>query len=85
MAGVVHRFLAQDHDRLDELLRRAVADPDAIERAPYQQFRAGLLHHTAMEEKVLLAEARRVRGPLAAQFRAGCDDPRSGVFGRLTK
>jgi hypothetical protein len=72
--GVVHRFLADDHARLDELLRRTVADPAVIDHAPYQDLRVGLLHHVAMEEKVLLAEARRRRGdqplPLAAQLRA---------------
>ena len=74
MAGVVHRFLAEDHDRLDELLRRTVAESAVIDDEPYQQFRAGLLHHIAMEEKVLFAEARRLRAgqplPLAAQLRA---------------
>lgn len=74
VAGVVHRFLAQDHARLDELLRRTVADPATVDHAPYQAFRAGLLLHIAMEEKVLLADARRRRGgeplALAALLRA---------------
>jgi hypothetical protein len=72
--GPLHAFLAHDHARLDALLSRTVADPDVIDRAAYDTFRAGLLRHIAMEEKVLLPEARRLRGgePLAVakQLRA---------------
>lgn len=74
MPGRLHTFLADDHARLDALLRRAVADPDGIDRDAYEQFRAGLLRHIAMEEKVLLPEARRRRFgerlPIAKQLRA---------------
>lgn len=76
MPGAVHTFLADDHARLDALLRRAVADPDpaVIDRDAYDQFRAGLLRHIAMEEKVLLPDARRHRNgealPIAKQLRA---------------
>lgn len=70
----IYAFLADDHARLDALLRRSVADPEAIERDAYEQFRAGLLRHIAMEEKVLLPEARRLRGgdplPIAKRLRA---------------
>lgn len=72
--GPVHAFLADDHRRLDALLRRAVADPGAIDAAAFGEFRAGLLRHIAMEEKVLLPEAQRRRGgealPVAKQLRA---------------
>jgi len=70
----IHTFLAQDHARLDTLLRRSVADPNVIDREAYKEFRAGLLRHIAMEEKVLLPDARHRRGgdplPVAAQLRS---------------
>jgi hypothetical protein len=73
MPGALHRFLADDHTRLDALLRRAVADAPAIDVESYTAFRAGLLRHIAMEEKVLLPAARRIRGgdplPIAARLR----------------
>ena len=72
--GALHAFLAHDHARLDALLVRSGADAAAIDRAAYDEFRAGLLRHIAMEEKVLIPEARRLRGgePLviAEQLRA---------------
>jgi hypothetical protein len=54
MPGAIHRYLSGDHARLDALLARA-AEGDS---AAYEQFRAGLLRHIAMEEKVLFAGAR---------------------------
>jgi hypothetical protein len=66
------RYMADDHDRLDRLLDRAVSaarfDHDAFE-----EFRAGLLRHIGIEEKILLPDARRRRGgeplPVAARLR----------------
>lgn len=64
--GPVYRYLAQDHARLDELLARSVADPKVVDMAAFEEFRAGLLRHIAMEEKVLLPDARQRSGqPLA--------------------
>ncbi len=67
MHGPLFEFLRQDHARLDELLRRTDAAPNTIDQAAYASFRGGLLRHIAMEEKVLLPEARRRRNgePLA--------------------
>jgi hypothetical protein len=69
----VYRFLADDHVRLDGLLRRAVADPVHIDRAAYAEFRAGQLKHISMEEKILLPAAKRASGgeslPIAAKLR----------------
>jgi hypothetical protein len=64
--GPLHRFLQQDHRRLDALLATAIAG-DEIARPAYEAFRAGLLRHIGMEEKILLPTARRLRGgePLA--------------------
>ncbi len=59
IAGPVHRFLAEDHVRLEALLLRAIAPADAIDLEAYSEFRSGLLRHIAMEEKVLVPELRR--------------------------
>ena len=73
MAGIIYRYLADDHRRLDGLLDRAMADPEKIDAAAYAQFRAGLLKHIGMEEKILLPAARKQRGgeplPVAAKLR----------------
>jgi hypothetical protein len=59
--GPISRFLADDHARLDDLLRRALASPDEIDLQAYADFRAGLLKHIAMEEKILLPAAQKAR------------------------
>jgi hypothetical protein len=60
--GPLTAFLAEDHRRLDALLQQAIADPHQIDQALYDQFRAGLLRHIGMEEKILLPAAQRLRG-----------------------
>ncbi len=73
MIGPVTAYLTEDHRRLDALLRRALAGLEKVEAAAYDEFRAGLLRHIAMEEKVLLPAARRLRGgdplPVAATLK----------------
>jgi hypothetical protein len=73
MSGPLYRFLADDHTRLDTLLKRAVARPGKIDRTAYAEFRAGLLKHISMEEKILLPTAQRLRGgeplPIASKLR----------------
>jgi hypothetical protein len=73
MAGGIHRYLAGDHARLDALLQQAFADRNRINLEAYEQFRAGLLRHIAMEEKVLLPAAREARLgeplPIASKLR----------------
>lgn len=73
MSGKIHRYLADDHRLLDGLLDRAMADPEKIDAAAYAKFRARLLRHIGMEEKVLLPSARKQRGgeplPVAAKLR----------------
>jgi Hemerythrin HHE cation binding domain len=73
MAGKIHRCLVDDHRRLDGLLDRAMADPENIDTAAYGKFRAGLLKHIGMEEKVLFPAARKQRAgaplPIAAKLR----------------
>jgi hypothetical protein len=73
MPDKIYRYLADDHERLDALLERAISDPANIDRSAYAQFRSGLLKHIGMEEKILLPAARRIRGgeplPVAAKLR----------------
>jgi hypothetical protein len=73
MSGSFSCLLADDHARLDDLLQRAAAGAGAINHAAYAAFRAGLLRHIGMEEKVLLPAAQQWRGgvplPIAAQRR----------------
>lgn len=74
MSQPVRDLLEKDHARLDDLLRRA-AEGDALDVAAYELFRAGLLRHISMEEKILLPEARRLRGgePLPVEKRLRAD------------
>jgi hypothetical protein len=73
VSGPVHRFFAADHRRLDDLLRRSVAGTGALDLEAFRQFRAGILRHIGMEEKVLFTAAREARGgqplPIAARLR----------------
>jgi hypothetical protein len=70
--GPISQFLADDHRRLEALLEQAAA-VSPVDVALFEQFRAGLLRHIGMEEKVLLPAVKRVRGglplPLARQLR----------------
>jgi hypothetical protein len=73
MVGKVHRYLVDDHRRLDALLERAMSDPENIDASAYAQFRAGLLKHIGMEEKILFPAAQKRRGgeplPVAPRLR----------------
>src|SRR5262245_61918819 len=72
MPGPLTTFLAGDHARLDGLLRRAMTAGGAVDRAAYAGFRAGLLQHVSLKEKILLSAAQRWQGgdplPLAAKL-----------------
>ena len=71
--GLINGFLGEDHRRLEALLQSAVADINSVDHAAYDQFRAGLLRHIGMEEKILLPAAQESRGghplPVAAKLR----------------
>jgi hypothetical protein len=73
MPGPLFCFLANDHERLDGLLRRAMTEASMVDPAAYAEFRAGLLRHISLEEKILLPAAQRWQGgvslPLAATLR----------------
>jgi len=74
MNGPLHRFFAGDHRRLGELLKRSISKPGRIDLGPFGEFRAGILKHIGMEERVLFSAARRARGkPLALAARLRVD------------
>lgn len=57
--GPVTHFLTEDHRRLEHLLQTAVASADHVTHETYDLFRAGLLRHIGMEEKILLPAAQQ--------------------------
>lgn len=73
--GKIYNYLAEDHVRLDDALLRTMKNPDAVDMAPYAEFRAGLLRHISMEEKILLPAARAANEgkPLSAAGRLHLD------------
>ena len=72
-SGRIYRYLADDHARIDDALRRATSQPETIEPGPYAEFRVRLLRHIGLEEKILLPAARAARGgeplPIASKLR----------------
>ena len=70
VADTTGRYLRADHERLEALLARTTARPEAIDLEAYDAFRlVGLLRHIGLEEKILLPAARRRRVPAAARLR----------------
>lgn len=71
--GSITRILVDDHRRLERLLELAIDRGGRVERKSYDGFRAGLLRHIGIEEKILLPAALRQRGgeplPIAAKLR----------------
>lgn len=69
----ITNFLLEDHRRLEGLLDSAVVHAGSVDQGTYDQFRAGLLRHIGMEEKILLPAAQRLRGgeplPIASKLR----------------
>ena len=53
----LEEFLRCDHQRLDDLLRAAAGE--TVDVAAYEAFRAGLLRHIGVEEKILVPFTRR--------------------------
>jgi hypothetical protein len=60
--GPIRRFLADDHDRLDKFLSSAVTPSGEVDPASYAEFRAGLLRHIGIEEKILFPASQRANG-----------------------
>lgn len=71
--GSITVILTEDHRRLERLLEAAVTRDGYVERESYDCFRAGLLRHIGIEEKILLPAAQRRRGgeplPIATKLR----------------
>ena len=71
--GPIAALLAEDHRRLDALLQSALAEADRVDHTAYDQFRAGILRHIGMEEKILVPAVHRSRGgnslPMASALR----------------
>ena len=69
----LYQFFTKDHRRIEELLDLATKKPDEIQMEYYHRFRAGLLTHIKMEEKILFPAAQKANGgipvPLAAKLR----------------
>ncbi len=72
MPGKIYQYLADDHARLDALLQRSAARAGGIETSAYTEFRAGLLKHIAMEEKILLPAAQRARAASRSRSPLSC-------------
>jgi hypothetical protein len=84
MPGKIHQHFASDHQRLDDLLERATSG-QTIDTAAYHQFRAGLLKHIGMEEKILLPAAQLGGGkPLAVAAKLRLDQRRPGRIAGAT-
>lgn len=62
MPSQLYRFFTNDHRRLEDLLDRATANPAKIDAELYARFRAGLLKHISMEEKILFPAAQKHHG-----------------------
>lgn len=73
--GLVTQFLTEDHRRLDALLQSVFHSGRRVEQPMYDRFRAGLLRHIGMEEKILLPTVQWLRGgePLALAARLRLD------------
>ena len=73
LSGRIYHHLADDHARIDHALQRATRQPETIAPDAYAEFRAGLLRHIGLEEKILLPAARAARGgeplPVASKLR----------------
>jgi hypothetical protein len=70
MTTALERYLTEDHVRLDGLLRASLRDERHFDTVAFEEFRAGLLRHIGIEEKLLLPLARRaLPGSLVSALR----------------
>ena len=61
MHGKLYEYFETDHKRLESLLNRATEKLPAFEMAAYGEFRAGLLRHIGLEERILFPAAQKVK------------------------
>ena len=73
--------MTADHVRIDQILREAERDDGTIDPEAYARFRAELLRHIAIEEKVLLPFAKAKRGGVALDLAR----PLRADHGRIAK
>src|SRR5574340_694713 len=64
MPNLLHQYLANDHDRIDRLLKQASVKnhQGGIDISAYEEFRKALLRHISMEEKIAFPALSRQLG-----------------------
>lgn len=62
MKGSLRAVFEADHRRLNDLLPRAIGEPGRVDGAVFAEFRALLLKHIGMEEKILYLAGRLALG-----------------------
>jgi hypothetical protein len=62
MYGPIMSYLAYDHDRIEYLLKAATSRLDEIDLEAYGKFRAALLRHIKMEERILFPAMASLNG-----------------------
>jgi hypothetical protein len=74
MRGPIHEFLSRDHEQLEALLDFSTVAPGEAVSPDFEKFRAGLLKHIAMEERILIPAVEEAAGePLAIAARLRLD------------
>src|SRR5262245_6234159 len=58
----ISSYLEEDHRRIETILQQAAGSSDPTEPKLYQEFRAALLRHIGMEEKILFPAIRTATG-----------------------
>lgn len=56
----IHHFFEKDHLQIEELLNKALEQPNEIDMKYYLQFRTRLLKHIKMEENILFPAAKKI-------------------------
>ena len=62
MHGKLYEYFESDHKRIEGLLNRATEKSGEFEMKAYGEFRAGLLRHIGLEERILFPAAQKVKG-----------------------
>jgi hemerythrin superfamily protein len=60
--GILLKYFVQDHRRLESILKQATQSIENIDLKVYSEFRAGLLRHIGIEEKILLPMIKSLQG-----------------------
>jgi hypothetical protein len=61
MHGPLYNFFAEDHRRLDDVLKLADIRPGEYDMIAYGRFRSGLLKHIKMEETILFPTLEKLQ------------------------